>query len=71
MRFPAANMVEAAMKLFRRPKISLSFPLKGCVAVRAIKYEDPSHEMIVRDSNSVAIAEDMVEVTVLSSFVNS
>lgn len=67
MRFPIVNMQVAKQKLTFRPKMSLNFPLSGCVAVRPIKYPEPSHEMIARESNSSAIVEESVAVMVVSA----
>ena len=46
--------------------MSVNFPLNGCVEVIAIRYADPSHDMMANDWNSDAIVEDNVEVIVLS-----
>lgn len=66
-RFPIVNITVATQKLVRRPKISLSFPLSGWVAVRPMRYPEPSHEMIDRELNSWAIVEERVEVMVVSA----
>lgn len=67
-KFPMENIKAAITKLALRPKISLSFPLSGCVAVRAMRYPEPSHEIMASDWNSSAMVEDRVDDMVLSGF---
>lgn len=69
VRLPAAKIKQASRKTTRRPRISLNLPLNGCVAVMAIKYADPSNEMMVTEWNSPAIVEERVDVIVLSIFL--
>jgi hypothetical protein len=66
-KFPIVKRLAAVQKLARRPKMSLNLPLSGCVAVRPIRYPDPSHEIIASESNSAAIVAERVEVMVLSA----
>jgi hypothetical protein len=54
------------MKPGRRPKMSVSFPLNGCTVVIAMRYAEPSHDMMANEWNSDATAEDNVEVIELS-----
>lgn len=66
-KFPIVNSVAAVQKLVRRPNMSLNLPLRGWVAVRPIKYPDPSQDIIAKESNSVAIVAERVDVMVLSA----
>lgn len=63
----SVKRLAAVQKLARRPKMSLNLPLSGCVAVKPIRYPDPSHEIIVSESNSAAIVAERVDVMVLSA----
>jgi hypothetical protein len=65
-RLPTPNSIKQKRKPERRPKTSVSFPLNGCVVVRAMRYAEPSHDMMANEWNSDAIVEDNVEVIVLS-----
>jgi hypothetical protein len=44
--------------------MSVNFPLRGCTSVRAMRYADSSHEMIVKEPNSAAIVAERVDVSV-------
>ena len=49
VRLPRPKSTRHKTKPERRPKMSVSFPLKGWVVVTAMRYAEPSHEMMANE----------------------
>lgn len=49
MRLPAPKKILEKTRPERRPKMSVSLPLRGCSAALAIRYPEASHETRVKE----------------------
>lgn len=69
--FPMKNRIEEDMRPTRRPKISVNLPLRGCTTACAIRYAEPSHEIIATEPKFEVMVAESVDVIVLSMNVST
>ena len=67
MRLPAAKKTFEMTRPVRRPKMSVSRPLRGCSAAFAIRYAEASHEKRVNELNESEMGLLRVAMTVESA----